>query len=170
MKFANRPVLRTLLTVLFTVIVAFYGWIIALFATAASTRPSYSGPLWTIVVTVSFFVAAAVVSHIWWIQKYYYFWKLRQQLTDHLRDDNSLVELTHKNGVKVTIMRTLSPGVYAVAVGDEQYEIGLDDVSAIWQQTVTETLPNGALVDRPVRQFFLPARRTLFRSLVRFTR
>lgn len=168
MKFANRPVLRALLTVFFAAVVALYVGVIVLIAAPASTSP-YSGPLWTIAVTVAILVAAAVVSHILWLQKYYYFWKLRKQLTDLLHDSN-LVELTHKNGLVVTVMQTLSPGVYAVAIGDEQYEIEPDDVSAIWQHTVTETLPNGALVDRPVRQFFLPARRTLFRRLVKYTR
>lgn len=169
MTFANQPVLRTLLTVMFAAVVSFYGWIVYVFATAASTSAN-GWPLWMMSATVTSAVAMAVISHVGWVQKYYYFRKLRKQLSD-LLSNGDMIELPERHGVNVTVVRTARPGVYAVAVGDEEYEIEHEDVSHFRKRTITESLPNGAgLVDRPMLQLFLPSRRRLFRSLVRFTR
>ncbi len=168
MRFANHPVVRALLTLLFAAVVWCYGWVIGTFA-AAAVRLNNAWPVWGLAAALALFVLIALVRHVAWHQKYYYFWKLRRNLSGWLQD-SSLVEL-RRGDTTVTVTRTALSDVYVVAVDDEGYEIGPEDVSFIIKRTLIEVvkLPNGTTgkVDRPIRQFFVPDRRRLFRHLYR---
>lgn len=166
--FVNHRVLFGLVNLLFiSVLLLWYGCVYMI-ATAPGVS-AYGWIVYALAATLGLSVTLMAAQYVLWVQKYYYFHKLRRQLAEKL-GPHDLVEL-NRNGALVTITRG-SPfsNSYHVSHDGEEYEIQQDDVWCLMKRTSTHTLQSGAKIDVPRKNFFVPDRWRLFRRLVELTK
>lgn len=168
MYFVNHPTLFKLANLLFiTVFISWYGCVYVI-ATAPGVS-TYGWIVYALAASLGLSVTAMAVSYVLWVQKYYYFYKLRRQLAEKL-GPHDFVELRRGDSVVVITRGSIFSRSYHVAHDGKEYEIRENDVEWLVKQTEVETLENGAKRDVPKKFFFVPDRWELFRRLVKLTK